>query len=492
MTSQTVLRIDDLRVRFAGRDDFAVRGVNLDVSKGEVVALVGESGSGKSVTSFAAMGLLPRTATATGSIRVGGEHEVIGQPDAALDGLRGRVVSMIFQEPMTALNPTMTLGGQIAEAVRNHTDSSKHVALERAVELMTLVGIPDPEKRAGQFPHELSGGQRQRIVIAIALACEPDVIIADEPTTALDVTVQAEILDLLRRLVRERGTGLMIITHNMGVVSDLADRVFVMRHGQVVESGPAEHVLTDPSHEYTRTLLAAIPTLPPAAFGGAEASSAPHEFDAPEDPVILLRGVNAGYRVNGRHVPAVHDIDLAIGAGEFVGLVGESGSGKSTVSRLALGLLPASSGELTLLGQPLNELKGRRARRLLREVGVVFQDPGGSLDPRKTAGSRSPSRSRSTPAGCRARRSARGWPSCSMPCACRETRQADTRTSSRAASASASASPGRSRSLPDCWLPTSRRAPSTCLCRRRCLTCCGACTLSSASGAYLSAMTWVS
>ena len=200
------------------------------------------------------------------------------------------------------------------------------------------------------------------------------------------MTVQAEILDLLRRLVRERGTGLMIITHNMGVVSDLADRVFVMRHGQVVESGPAEHVLTDPSHEYTRTLLAAIPTLPPAAFGGAEASSAPHEFDAPEDPVILLRGVNAGYRVNGRHVPAVHDIDLAIGAGEFVGLVGESGSGKSTVSRLALGLLPASSGELTLLGQPLNELKGRRARRLLREVGVVFQDPGGSLDPRKTAG----------------------------------------------------------------------------------------------------------
>ena len=386
MTSQTVLRIDDLRVRFAGRDDFAVRGVNLDVSKGEVVALVGESGSGKSVTSFAAMGLLPRTATATGSIRVGGDHEVIGTPDGVLDGLRGRVVSMIFQEPMTALNPTMTLGAQISEAVRNHTDSSKHEALERAIELMSLVGIPDAERRAGQFPHELSGGQRQRIVIAIALACEPDVIIADEPTTALDVTVQAEILDLLRRLVRERGTGLMIITHNMGVVSDLADRVFVMRHGQVVESGPAERVLTTPSHEYTRTLLAAIPSLPPAAFGGAEAAGAPHAFDEPADPVILLRGVNAGYRVNGRHMPAVHDIDLAIGAGEFVGLVGESGSGKSTVSRLALGLLPASSGDLTLLGQPLNQLTGRRARRLLREVGVVFQDPGGSLDPRKTAG----------------------------------------------------------------------------------------------------------
>jgi peptide/nickel transport system ATP-binding protein len=385
MTSRQVLRIDDLRVRFAGRDEDAVRGVNLDVSAGEVVALVGESGSGKSVTSFAAMGLLPRTATATGSIRVG-DHEVIGSTDRELDDLRGRVVSMVFQEPMTALNPTMSLGAQIAEAVRNHTSASKQEADARAVELMGLVGIPEPDRRAKQFPHELSGGQRQRIVIAIALACEPEVIIADEPTTALDVTVQAEILDLLRRLVKERGTGLMIITHNMGVVADLADRVFVMRHGQVVESGAAEQVLTAPTHEYTRTLLAAIPALPPAAFRGAEAAGAPQEFEMPADPVISLRGVNAGYRVHGRHVPAVHDIDLAVGAGEFVGLVGESGSGKSTVSRLALGLLPISSGELTLLGQPLNELSGRRTRRLLREVGVVFQDPGGSLDPRMTVG----------------------------------------------------------------------------------------------------------
>ncbi|MGI6879124.1 ABC transporter ATP-binding protein [Microbacterium sp. gxy059] len=388
--AEIVLRISDLRVRFAGREEDAVRGVDLDVRAGEVVALVGESGSGKSVTSFAAMGLLPRTAAASGSIRVrddDGEKEVVGASSAQLDDLRGRVVSMVFQEPMTALNPTMTLGAQIAEAVRNHTDASKDEAAERAVELMRQVGIPEPERRAKQFPHELSGGQRQRVVIAIALACEPKVIIADEPTTALDVTVQAEILDLLRRLVRERGTGLMIITHNMGVVADLADRVFVMRRGQVVESGQAMQVLTAPSHAYTRTLLAAIPELPPAAFRGAEAAAEdPHAFEAPADAVISLVGVSAGYRVNGRHVPAVEDIDLAVGAGEFVGLVGESGSGKSTVSRLALGLLRASEGEITLLGQPLSSLRGRQARRLLAEIGVIFQDPGGSLDPRMTVG----------------------------------------------------------------------------------------------------------
>ena len=235
-SASAVLRVDDLRVRFAGQEEDAVR-VTLDVRPGEVVALVGESGSGKSVTSFAAMGLLPRTATARGSITVGGT-QVLGADTATMDSLRGRAASMVFQEPMTALNPTMSLGAQIAEAIRNHTPATKPEAHQRAVELMSKVGIPEPERRAKQFPHELSGGQRQRVVIAIALACEPKVIIADEPTTALDVTVQAEILDLLRRLVRERSTGLLLITHNMGVVADLADRVFVMRRGEVVESGP--------------------------------------------------------------------------------------------------------------------------------------------------------------------------------------------------------------------------------------------------------------
>ena len=384
-SASAVLRVDDLRVRFAGQQEDAVRGATLDVRPGEVVALVGESGSGKSVTSFAAMGLLPRTATSRGSITVGGT-EVLGADTATMDSLRGRAASMVFQEPMTALNPTMSLGAQIAEAIRNHTPATKSEAHQRAVELMSKVGIPEPERRAKQFPHELSGGQRQRVVIAIALACEPKVIIADEPTTALDVTVQAEILDLLRRLVRERSTGLLLITHNMGVVADLADRVFVMRRGEVVESGRAELVLTAPTHEYTQSLLAAIPALPPAAFGGAETAGAAHEFETPESPVISLAGVSAGYRVNGRYAPAVHDISFAIGAGEFVGLVGESGSGKSTVSKLALGLLPAASGELSLLGEPMHRMRGRRARRMLSEIGVVFQDPGGSLDPRMTVG----------------------------------------------------------------------------------------------------------
>ena len=323
-SASAVLRVDDLRVRFAGQQEDAVRGATLDVRPGEVVALVGESGSGKSVTSFAAMGLLPRTATARGSITVGGT-EVLGADTATMDSLRGRAASMVFQEPMTALNPTMSLGAQIAEAIRNHTPATKSEAHQRAVELMSKVGIPEPELRAKQFPHAASGGQRQRVVIAIALACEPKVIIADEPTTALDVTVQAEILDLLRRLVRERSTGLLLITHNMGVVADLADRVFVMRRGEVVESGRAELVLTAPTHEYTQSLLAAIPALPPAAFGGAETAGAAHEFETPESPVISLAGVSAGYRVNGRYAPAVHDMSFAIGAGEFVGLVGESG-----------------------------------------------------------------------------------------------------------------------------------------------------------------------
>ncbi|WP_221584969.1 ABC transporter ATP-binding protein [Microbacterium sp. G2-8] len=385
---EQVLRIDDLRVRFSGRGEDAVRGVSLDVSAGEVVALVGESGSGKSVTSLAAMGLLPRSARTTGSVELADgdvTRQVIGASEKELDDVRGRVESMVFQEPMTALNPTMTLGAQIAEAVRNHTRATPAEARERAVELMRAVGIPDAESRARQFPHELSGGQRQRVVIAIALACEPRVIIADEPTTALDVTVQAEILDLLRRLVRERGTGLLIITHNMGVVADLADRVFVMRHGVVVESGEVSRVLTTPSHEYTRTLLAAIPKLPPGSVGGAAAAADPEPLVV-TDPVIEMRAVSAGYRVGGRHVPAVEDIGLAVGAGEIVGLVGESGSGKSTVSRLALGLLPTSGGEIRLLGQTLSGLRGRRKRELLEQLGVVFQDPGGSLDPRMTVG----------------------------------------------------------------------------------------------------------
>ncbi|PUB29774.1 peptide/nickel transport system ATP-binding protein [Promicromonospora sp. AC04] len=397
-----VLRIRDLNVTFTtGSGEVpAVRGIDLEVRRGRVVALVGESGSGKSVTSLSVLGLLPSTARVTGSVELddGGRlRGVVATPEDQLVDLRGRVASMVFQEPMTALNPTMTLGDQIAEAVLNHERIPRVVARERAVELLRSVGIPDPERRARQYPHELSGGQRQRVVVAIALACEPRLIVADEPTTALDVTVQAEILDLLRELVAERGTALLLVTHNMGVVADIADEVAVMSGGRIVEHGLVEQVLLDPAHEYTRALLDAVPAAPPASAGVAGAVSDGGALSASDrvavaDPaddreiVLDLRGVSLDYRVQGRHVRAVDGLDLTVRAGEMLGLVGESGSGKSTAGRACLGLLTPSAGEVLLLGTSIARARGRARRRLLADVGVVFQDPGGSLDPRKLVG----------------------------------------------------------------------------------------------------------
>ncbi|WP_036970800.1 ATP-binding cassette domain-containing protein, partial [Promicromonospora kroppenstedtii] len=377
--SDVVLRIRGLDVTFTtGSGDVpAVRGVDLEVGRGRVVALVGESGSGKSVTSLSVLGLLPSTARVTGSVELadgGAVRDVVSTPEERLVDLRGRVVSMVFQEPMTALNPTMTLGDQIAEAVLNHEHVPRAVARERAVELLRSVGIPEPERRAGQYPHELSGGQRQRVVIAIALACEPQLIVADEPTTALDVTVQAGILDLLRELVAQRGTALLLVTHNMGVVADLADEVAVMSGGRIVERGPVEQVLLAPEHEYTRALLDAVPAVPPASTthrGSSDRGVGPtgdgstgggDEAD-PREVVLDLRGVSLDYRVQGRHVRAVERLDLTVRAGEMLGLVGESGSGKSTAGRACLGLLTPSEGEVLLLGTSVARARGRARRR---------------------------------------------------------------------------------------------------------------------------------
>ncbi|MFI8525622.1 dipeptide ABC transporter ATP-binding protein [Promicromonospora sukumoe] len=395
--SDVVLRIADLNVTFTtdSGDVPAVRGIDLEVRRGRVVALVGESGSGKSVTSLSVLGLLPGTARVTGSVELAdGDtlRDVVTTPEDQLVDLRGRVASMVFQEPMTALNPTMTLGDQVAEAVLNHERVPRAVARERAVELLRSVGIPEPERRAGQYPHELSGGQRQRVVIAIALACEPRLIVADEPTTALDVTVQAGILDLLRALVAERGTALLLVTHNMGVVADLADEVAVMSGGRIVEHGLVEQVLLEPAHAYTRALLDAVPEPPPASsttagpvVGVSTGSTSGGDDDARE-VVLDLRGVSLDYRVQGRHVRAVERLDLTVRAGEMLGLVGESGSGKSTAGRACLGLLTPSEGEVLLLGTSVARARGRARRRLLADVGVVFQDPGGSLDPRRLVG----------------------------------------------------------------------------------------------------------
>jgi peptide/nickel transport system ATP-binding protein len=382
MTDASMLAFEDLAVTFrSGRDNVrAVDGVSLTVAPGEVVAVVGESGSGKSVTSMSALGLLPPTATTTGTVRVGGV-DVTTLDGTRLRAIRGAEVAMVFQEPMTALNPAFTVGWQVAEALRLHIEHlSKKQALERAAELLEMVGIRDARDRLGQYPHELSGGLRQRVVIAMAIACEPKVLIADEATTALDVTVQAEILDLLRDLRQKFGMAMLVITHNMGVVADIADRVVVMYQGKVVEQATVEDLFARPQADYTKKLLASVPRL---ARGEGRSRTAP----ADEEVALSLEHlvVEFGGR-GGRKNRAVDDVSLTIAKGEVLGLVGESGSGKSTVGRAAIGLLKPTSGSVRLLGEALTEARGRDLRRLRRRCGIVFQDPASSLDPRMTVG----------------------------------------------------------------------------------------------------------
>ncbi|MFJ4220123.1 dipeptide ABC transporter ATP-binding protein [Curtobacterium luteum] len=382
----SILTTTDLGITFAtesGTVD-AVRGVTLHVEPGETLALVGESGSGKSTVALAAMGLLSGNATATGSAVVDG-HEVVGAPEPALRSLRGSTVSMVFQEPATALDPLTRVGAQIAEVIRNHRDVSATDAATRAVELLERVGIPSPAARAKAYPFELSGGQRQRVVIAMAIANQPKLLIADEPTTALDVTVQAEILELLRGLAADTGTGVLLVTHNMGVVADFADRVAVMLQGEIVETGPVEDVLLRPQHDYTERLLAAVPRLTVASAGAsvASASVASAAAGRPDTaPVVDLRDVSVTFGRGARAVHALRGIDVAVRAGETVGLVGESGSGKSTAARVALGLVRPTAGSVHLFGTDLVRSRGRARRALRSGIGVVLQDPVASLDAR--------------------------------------------------------------------------------------------------------------
>ncbi|KUJ34511.1 ABC transporter ATP-binding protein [Streptomyces sp. MI02-2A] len=379
----SVLEIEDLGVTFSTDtgDVPAVRDVSLYVRPGETLALVGESGSGKSTVALAAMGLLPGNARVSGRISVDGTP-IVGADNRELSGLRGRTVSMVFQEPATALDPLTRVGAQIAEVVRNHRQVSRAEAARVAVDLLRRVGIPEPEHRASAFPFQLSGGQRQRVVIAMAIANSPGLLIADEPTTALDVTVQAEILDLLRALAADSGTGVLLVTHNMGVVADFADRVAVMLEGEVVETGTVEDVLLRPSHEYTRRLLAAVPRLAvgePQAAGTA--GEDPEERDSSAS-VVELRDVSVHFGRGRRTVRALQNVSLTVRPGETVGLVGESGSGKSTAARVALGLLHPDAGSVALFGNDLARTRGRARRSLLSGVGVVLQDPVASLDAR--------------------------------------------------------------------------------------------------------------
>ncbi|MFZ4843627.1 ABC transporter ATP-binding protein [Mycetocola saprophilus] len=411
---EPVLEITDLTVDFHTDNGVipAVKGISLNLYPGEVLALVGESGSGKSVTSMAVLRLLPGTAKVGGTIRFAG-NDLATLSEARMNGVRGKDIAMVFQEPMTALNPTMRIGEQITEVLLNHDMCPKDQAWERAVELLGRVGIPEPERRAKGFPHELSGGQRQRVVIAIALACNPRIIIADEPTTALDVTVQAEILDLIRGLAAESNTAFLLVTHNMGVVADVADRVAVMFRGNLVEEGPAERVLLAPEADYSRRLLDAVPKLPEAAWseiagiaegvpgqviqidgvvsepavdGATPVTEAEFAREGGTEAALELVDATVQYTRKGSTFTALDAVSLTIARGEIVGLVGESGSGKSTLGRAALGLAPLAGGHVNIFGQPVRDraLLNRRERAARARVGVIFQDPGSSLDPRMT------------------------------------------------------------------------------------------------------------
>jgi peptide/nickel transport system ATP-binding protein len=369
--------IRDLTVTFAsdGGDVHAVRGVTLDVRRGEVLAIVGESGSGKTVTARTILGLLPETAIMDGVVLLDGT-DVGGLDKAELREVRGTKAAMIFQEPSTALNPVYTVGWQLAEGLRAHGSYSKSEAKAKAVEMLGRVGIPDPARRVNDYPHQFSGGQKQRIVIAMALALEPTVIIADEPTTALDVTVQAEILDLLRKLRDEDGTAIALITHNMGVVADLADRVAVMYNGEIVETATARDLFAAPQHEYTRKLLAAVPRL-------EIVDRRLPEPEAVVEPVVEADGlvIEYGGRFGRAPFRAVDRVSFSIAPGEVLGLVGESGSGKTTIGRAIAGLTPVAGGSLRVLGTEMLGVKEREFRRRRSDLGFVFQDPATSFNP---------------------------------------------------------------------------------------------------------------
>ena len=383
ITNQPVLHVSNFNI------DFWVEGVwypaaidmNFDVQAGKVLAIVGESGSGKTSIAMGLMDLLASNARVSGSVKIKGE-EMVGASKSVLRKTRGRDVAYIFQEPMTALNPVYTIGFQIVETLRTHFDMGPQEAKVRAIELLAMVEIPSPDASFDKYPHQLSGGQRQRAMIAQSLACDPGLLVADEPTTALDVTVQAEILDLIRGLRDKLNSAILLITHDMGVVADLADHILVMKEGLTVEYGTSDQIFNRPQHPYTQQLLAAVPKL-----GSVEVRERlPELIGLP--PVLKLQNVSIEYPKKGR-VPAfraVSDFNLEIFPGEIVGLVGESGSGKTTVGRASIGLLPAVAGKIEIVGRDITRPTSKELREIRRFTGIVFQDPGSSLNPRLPIG----------------------------------------------------------------------------------------------------------
>ncbi len=382
--SAPILQINGLTVSLpAGADrENAIEDISLYVQPGEILCLVGESGSGKSVTAHAVMGLLPKKqlVPVAGEVRLQGE-DLLEATAERLRDLRGVGMAMIFQEPMTALNPVVPVGKQIAEMVLTHTKMSSRERTQKVIDLMASVHMPEPKRLRRSFPHQISGGQRQRVMIAMALALNPPLLIADEPTTALDVTTQAQILKLIKELQAKHGTGVLFITHDFGVVAEVADRVAVMQWGRIVETGTTPQILGKPEHPYTRMLVSSVPSLKPRS----------REYDDSAPIVLSTSGLNKIYQDSswlqrGRSVNAASDVSIQVRRGQTLGIVGESGSGKSTVARCIVRLIDPTAGQVSLIDEEIARLSVRELRPHRRRIQIIFQDPYRSLNPRLTVG----------------------------------------------------------------------------------------------------------
>lgn len=414
--SSPIIQIKGLSVEFATNEDIiqAVKKISFDIPKGQTLGLVGESGSGKSVSSMAIMQLIPNPPgkVTHGKIIYNGEN-LVGLSDKKMRIIRGNKISMIFQEPMTSLNPVFTVGDQIAETLRLHQGMNKRESLEKSIELLHQVGIPNPKQRIKSYPHEMSGGQRQRVMIAIAISCQPELLIADEPTTALDVTIQKQILHLLDKLQSEYGMSIMFITHDLGVIADIADEVVVMYQGSIVEKGTTKDIFMSPQHPYTKGLLACRPSLEknperlPTVSDFMSKEGEEIKFDinslkvskevrpiTNDNPVImevshLKKHFPLQKSIFGKALSWVYAVDgvsFKVRKGRTLGLVGESGCGKTTIGRTILRLIESTDGSITYKGQNITHLKGEELRQLRRKIQIIFQDPYASLNPRMTVG----------------------------------------------------------------------------------------------------------
>lgn len=388
-----ILSVRDLKIDFDTPDGtvHAVKGTSFDVAPGECLGIVGESGSGKSQSALAAMGLIAENGAVTGSIRFQGT-ELVGAKASTLRKIRGAQMSMIFQDPLTSLTPHLTVGAQMREVLALHENMKGEAATKRCIDWLEQVRIPEARRRLDQFPHELSGGMRQRVMVAIAMLCNPKLLLADEPTTALDVTVQAQVLDLMYDLKKDTGTGIVLITHDMGVVARMCDRVIVMRHGEIVERGTSDDIFYRPQHDYTKMLLNAVPRIDqPNREGRPKLVEPPAETS---EPIVRARDVKVQFPVNvggglfGRTkmLKAVDGVSFDLRAGETLGVVGESGCGKSTLARAVLKLVPQSAGTVAWMGRDITQAGRKEMNSLREDLQIVFQDPLASLDPRMTIG----------------------------------------------------------------------------------------------------------